>query len=97
MATKAQSAHYAHMNWYPKWVSVLCPVGHAVTSFSLDKTWGGSMTEAECAAYQTGRDNVYDRLAKKCFEDDQREAALASGMSEGEWLEEQAIAKAGAQ
>lgn len=46
---------------------VLCSKGHLLEARKLDKTWGGSMFEAEVAEHQEGTYNRFDRAARRCL------------------------------
>ena len=48
------------------WVSVLCPIGHLITSRALDTSFAGSHFEAEIGAHAAHQPNMFDRMAAAC-------------------------------
>jgi hypothetical protein len=51
------------------YIVVLCPIGHLIEAHKIDRSYAGSMFEAELAWHSTGPNappDRFDRLAAKC-------------------------------
>lgn len=51
---------------YKKRVTVLCPMGHLISGYMLDNSFGGSSLEANLGSYQNGHETHWHRQAECC-------------------------------
>jgi hypothetical protein len=47
-------------------ISILCPMGHLIESYKLDRNFAGSHFEAELGTLQAGLETRWHRLAADC-------------------------------
>jgi len=66
---------------------VLCPVGHVIDSYPLNKSFGGSWLEAEIGYHANGVTTLWDRLASLCTGFGHQEAEAARTWR-SEWRDE---------
>jgi hypothetical protein len=48
------------------YISILCPIGHLIDSYTVDRNFAGSHFEAELGNLQTGQETRWHRLAASC-------------------------------